>query len=139
MTVKVRIIEYRILCLLLIYMPFHLYICELLIKKTNIDNILRDVLILFLFILSLKKKRYTRQSFIVGVGIATIAAYAILSYLIYSYPGTFNIARTYIVPILIFYAVSKMDFSLNEIKSIHHIICIESALIALYGFFQAFF
>lgn len=138
MKINLKNFEYKLLCLLLIYIPFHYYICELFLRGTNIDNVIRDVVIGILLIISLRKKIKLKHGFVVGLGICILCLYAFFSYLFYSYPGTFNILRTYVIPIFIFYVSAKIELSEMQFVTIHRIIYFGLAIIAVYGFFQAF-
>ena len=46
---KIYKIQYNLLLILMLYMPLHYYLCELLFSQSEIDNILRDVVIIVMF------------------------------------------------------------------------------------------
>lgn len=138
MKIKLRNFEHKLLYLLLMYMPLHYYICEVFLKRMNIDNIFRDIVIIFLFVLSLRKNIKIKNSAIIGFGIIIMVIFSIISIVFLSLPGTFNILRTYIVPMLIFFVVSKMNIFENEFIKINRIVYIGVAIIGVYGFVQAF-
>ena len=48
--------EFLILKLLILYMPLHYIICEIILNMTSIDNILRDIVIILLFIMHVYRK-----------------------------------------------------------------------------------
>lgn len=131
---------FTILCLLLLYMPLHYYICELLLKRFKFDNILRDIVIILLLLLTLLQTRFKIHS--IGLWVLfnciIMASFALFSILFFKYPGTFNILRTYLIPCLIFFCCSKIELDKKKLLKIHQIVIIELSLVAIYGFFQAF-
>ena len=93
---------YECLCLLLLYMPFHYYICECMIKGTKIDNSLKDIIIFTLFIFTLLKSKFKvrKHDIIVMINCLIVLLFAICSLIMHNYPGTINIIRTYVIPSL---------------------------------------
>lgn len=122
MKIGLKEFDYKMLCLLLIYMLFHYYICELLLKETSIDNLVRDVVIGILFLSSLRIKRGVRHGLIVGLGIVIMCINATFSYILNSYPGTFNILRTYTVLVFVFYVAAKIDLKEEWFVALHRFI-----------------
>lgn len=131
---------YECLCLLILYMPFHYYICECLIKGTKIDNCLRDIIIITLLIVTLLigKFKVGKHDIIVITNCLVVFLFAICSLIIHNYPGTINILRTYLIPQLIFVICSRLKINEKQYSYINKIIVVELALIAIYGVFQAF-
>ena len=138
MKIKLKEVDYKIVCLLLAYMPFHYYICEILISGTSIDNIFRDIVLIMLFVGCLHKNRRIRHGYVVGAGIFIMFLFALVSYVLNSYPGTFNILRTYTVPILIFYVAATLKLNEAKFSKLHRIVYFSLAVVGIYGFFQAF-
>ncbi len=95
---------YIMMCLLILIMPLHYYICELFIKSTSIDNLFRDALIIILLVLYVRKSglRIKKIGILIFINCAILVMYALISYLLWNYNSTFNILRTYIVPMLFF-------------------------------------
>lgn len=140
MKLKIRIDDYRVLCTLLFYIPLHFYICELLMPNVKIDNLIRDVVIL-LFALRYFCKNLKQSSIGVWItcGCLILIIYALFSALVFKYGGALNALRTYLVPMLIFYVTSNIRLQSYEFEKIHRLFYMELAVIAVYGFFQAFF
>lgn len=134
-------IEYTLLCLLVVYMPFHYWICELFISNTSIDNILRDILILILLFLSFRRAhaKLTKRVSELLINVVILILFAVVSYMIFSYPNTFNILRTYVLPILFGIACTQIRISKEQIKRLLKIFVIELSIIGIWGFIQAFF
>lgn len=136
-------VEHKILYALLLYMPFHYYICELLLPQTSVDNALRDVTIMLLLACSIAKNglkvKVDATDMSVAVSMFVLIIFSVFSFLLNNYPATFNILRTYIIPMMIYFVTSRMEWSKNEINKIFVLIMIELAAIGTYGFFQAFF
>lgn len=134
--------QYKILFLLLLYMPFHYYICELLLKNWSFDNVLRDIVIISLLILCIKNndgKIYLDNiSKIIFANIFILLIFAIFSYAINDYSGIFNIFRTYVIPMLIFFPCSMIKFNAESYKNMNKALIIEMIIIGIYGVFQAF-
>ncbi len=126
---------------LIIYMPFHYYICELFLKGTSFDNLARDIFILILFILvSIQYGlRLNKIGMIVAFNAVVLVLFALVSAIYYSYPGTFNVLRTYLIPLCMYFICSRIALNEAQLKTIHKLIIVELAIIATYGFFQAFF
>lgn len=131
---------YECLCLLLLYMPFHYYICECMIKGTKIDNSLKDIIIFTLFIFTLLKSKFKvrKHDIIVMINCLIVLLFAICSLIMHNYPGTINIIRTYVIPQLIFIICSQLKINDKQYSYINKIVVVELSLIAIYGVFQAF-
>lgn len=131
---------YKCLCMLLLYMPLHYYICECLFSSTKVDNVLRDIVIVVLFVITLYKTgmKIGKHDLIVIINCFIMMIFAVCSILRYNFPGTVNILRTYLVPQLTFIIASRMKVSEEQYRNINKIVVGELALIAIYGAFQAF-
>lgn len=134
-------ITYRLLCILVLFMPLHYYICELFLKGTSVDNLFRDFLIIVLFMMAAFDRGIIRTNKI-GMLILTnciiLIIYALVSYFIWGYQGTFNILRTYLLPIMIFFICYTYKFKIEEFKKLQKMMMIEMVIIGIYGVFQAF-
>ena len=141
LVLKKRDMAYSLFLVLLMYMPFHYYICELLLPMISVDNLLRDVIIVVLFIriVATLKIRINYMWGFVTLNILILTVSALLSYAMYAYQGTFNILRTYVIPSLMFFICANLKLDKKRLANIHNIICVELALLAIYGFIQAFF
>ena len=131
---------YECLCIVVLYMPWHYYICECLLSNTKIDNVLRDIVIVIMFVVMLYKTEFRigKYDLIIIANCFVMTAFAVVSILGNNFPGTANILRTYLVPQLIFFIASRLKINEEQYRSINKIVVIELALIAIYGVFQAF-
>lgn len=128
---------YKILYLLILLMPLHYYFSEILLKHSSVDNLWRDGLILgACVLLSTKKTKSKFMGRIILFNLFIIVIYASFSI---SEVNTFNIARTYIVPSLMYFIASKIEFDSIQLQKILKMIIYVGVGIALYGFVQAFF
>lgn len=140
MRLRLSVSQNKLLYFLILYMPFHYYLCELLIKETSLDNIIRDIIVIFLFVNAMKKKfTINKSEKIVAINCVVILIFALLSYVMNHYDRTFNILRTYLVPMLIYFVVNRINLNEKQFVSIHHSLAILIAIVGIYGFFQAFF
>jgi hypothetical protein len=139
--VSLNRLEYNLLYGLLIYMPLHYFICEVLLRQIKFDNIIRDIIILILFFITLihNNGKIKKTSIMIACNCIIIILFAITSWICKGYPETLNIMRTYIVPMLIYFTCSHIVINQKQLKKMHNMIAIELAIIGFYGFFQAFF
>ena len=133
-------IKYRILILLLLYMPFHFYISEIFLSFTQVDNLMRDIVIIVLFLVALIKGfKVTKVGALILFNCAVLVIFAALSILSTRNLSILNVLRTYLVPTLIYFVVTNITLTKKQIEFIHKLVVVELAIIAIYGFFQAFF
>lgn len=136
-----RRLTYKLLYVLVLFMPFHYYICELFIKGTSVDNLFRDILILSLFVFVVIRKgsiQTNKVGMLIVINSLILIVYASVSYLAWHYHGTFNVLRTYVVPMLIYFICASYKFTGAEFGKLQKMLVIEMAVIGLYGTFQAF-
>lgn len=122
-------------------MPFHYYVCVLLIKNTEIDNLWRDVLIIFMLLICMMENNGSmkKNGIYIATSILVILLFAIGSSLLNGYQGIWNICRTYTIPLLVYYAASSVSITRGNLtKLLRYLIYILTG-IGVYGFFQAFF
>lgn len=131
---------YECLCIVVLYMPWHYYICECLLSNTKIDNMLRDIVIVIMFVVTLYKTKFRigKHDLIIIANCFVMTAFAVFSILKNNFPGTVNILRTYLIPQLTFIIASRLKIREEQYRNINKIVVIELALIAIYGVFQAF-
>lgn len=131
---------YDCLCLLLLLLPLHYYICECFLSKTKFDNVLRDFVIVILFLIALYKSRIKlgKHDLLVLANCFVMIIFAICSILKNSFPGTANILRTYLIPQLMFIIASHLKINEKQYRNINRIVVVGLSLIAIYGVFQAF-
>lgn len=134
--------EFKILQVLCILMPLHQYVCVLLLKNTQIDNLWRDALILIAVLCIFLKKglscRFDKNGFLIASLVIVFACFAAVSYLTAGYPATFNVVRTYTVPMLVYFIVINSNADSRQWHKLINIIIIEFAIEGYYCFIQAF-
>lgn len=132
---------YWSLVALILYMPFHYYLCELLISFTNIDNIVRDGVILFLTALVFfKRESFTKlQCILVTASGIMLAGLGLTSAILNRCFPILNILRTYLIPLLIFFVSRSVSMTKERFSRLNLFLFAELAIVAIYGFFQAFF
>lgn len=126
---------------LVLYMPFHLYLCELLISFTQLDNILRDGVIMLLFALvafSLDTYR-SPLSISVAVSALLLAGMGVISAFYHKQMPILNVLRTYLVPMLIFFVARQAKMDTGRFQRLTRFFVVELAIVGIYGYFQAFF
>lgn len=126
---------------LVLYMPLHYYLCELLLSGTNWDNIARDaVIFLLVAMVFFRRSTFTGlQSVLVLAGAALIAVLGIVSTVCNQVMPILNIMRTYLVPMLIFFVSKSVSLTRERFARLNLFLITELAVVALYGFIQAFF
>lgn len=136
--IKKKYIDYIMVKVLIILMPIHNMVFDILILG-EIDNIWRDVLLLigigfaaFEHISNFKLGKYGK---IIAFGWIVILLYTLFSERLML---SLNLARTYIVPALVYFILINSSFNLAEIEKIENIFVLEAALIAVWGIYQAF-
>ncbi len=126
---------------LIVYMPFHFFICELLLRGTSLDNIVRDFVIIALAMLCLFARDNSAKPLRISMGISmgTLLVCGVATYLVYRVFPMLNILRTYLVPMLVFYIARSVEFDGQRFYRLNRLLVAELAIIGVYGYFQAFF
>lgn len=126
---------------LILYMPLHYYLCELLLRGTGLDNILRDVLIIAMLALVFFTKgiSFKPVSALVTISCVVLTILGVLSAALNRMFPILNVLRTYLVPMLIFYVCADVQMDEKRFSRLHKVLIGELAVIAVYGFVQAFF
>lgn len=140
MKIKINKIPYYILFALTLYMPFHYWICELLIRNTSLDNIMRDILIvLMLLMVALSSKIYrSRETSLIVFNCVILTVFAFVSFAIKSYPNTFNILRNYLMPMIVCLSCMNMNIIMRDLRILMKCFIVELGIIGIYGIIQAF-
>lgn len=134
-------IIYILISALFIFMPLHYYICELFLSGTRIDNLLRDIVIILLFIIIFRKGkiRINTVGKIIIANILLMTVLAIISIAGYgNTSGKLNILRTYLVPCLMFFICCNYKFTETQFYKIQKYIVTGHAVIGIYGAFASF-
>lgn len=136
---KIRI-EYYLIMFLVLFMPFHYWICELMLSGTSIDNLTRDIVIIILAVLVFKRKiPINKYSRILYINILALISISVISYFALGMSSTFNSMRTYLMPMLFGLICSRIRIDEKDFIKLHRALFIELAVIGIFGFVQAFF
>lgn len=129
------------LAALILYMPLHYYLCELLISGTNLDNVARDAVILMLCALVFFRKECFSSllSIFVLVSCGVLTCFGVVSAVLNRSFPVLNILRTYLVPMLMFFICRSIRITKERFERLNLFLMIELAIVAFYGFIQAFF
>lgn len=137
MKIKLNDLKFYAFLLLLILMPFHYVLFSIIFDSISLLSLWRDFLILLLMFTTLGKNMTVKNDTLTKTIFVIIGI--IIIYLIFNLSGnTLNLARTYIVPILIYFYTSTMKISGKNLDIILKILLIVGAIEAIYGIFQAF-
>ena len=131
-------INYFLLCFVIVFVPLHYFVCEILLSGSKIDNLFRDLVIISLF-LSVTKLRFKKKDILMLLSAAILISSALISYFVFHYPGTLNVLKTYLMPILFYFVCSTFHFTKKKYIKLLRILIVEMAIIGIVGFFQAFF
>lgn len=136
--IKYEKMEFLIIKFLILYMPLHYMICEILLKNYSFDNILRDIIIISLFIMHIYKKGIKVNSigliiFIIMIIMTFFMLFSVLQGNLYS----INIYRTYTVPALLYFIIKDIRPNKIEINKLIQTSITEMSLIAIWGIFQS--
>lgn len=136
MKIKVKQIYFYLFLILLILMPLHYVLFSLILGELKLLSLWRDGLIALLFLYGFQRKafRIGRYERWILIAIDIIMLYAIF----FLDTVSLNMARTYIMPMLIFFYVKNERFSLKESRQIVKVIWMMAVIESVYGIYQAF-
>lgn len=127
-----------IIVILIILMPLHNMIFDLIIPG-NVDNLWRDIFlisgILLLIATHHGKFKVGRYGTIISLIWVMILSYSLISDRL---ALALNLARTYLLPTLIYFIIINQVFSSKFIVKLENIFIYEAAVLAVWGIFQAF-
>lgn len=129
-----------IMCLLFL-VPFHYYLCELILNSSRLDNLLRDAIIIVLFFITYRNMRISTDKIGRYIILADVACFFFLFLSIITSgqaSGKINIFRTYCIPSLAYFIFQKISFSSRELKKILSGYVILMAIISVYGVVASF-
>lgn len=133
---KNKLVYYFIL-LIVLFVPLHYFLCEIVLSGSKIDNLFRDVVVVLLFIL-VTRLRFKKKDIWVLIACLILLLFGILSFTINRYPGTLNVLKTYVVPMLFYFVCSIYKFTKQEYDKLLRCMIVELACLGIIGFFQAF-
>lgn len=128
-------IGYTLFLILLVLMPMHTLIFSRILASIKILSLWRDLAIVVLVILAIKGKL---KNNILDISILLVVLFIITYTLISGRLSSLNTARTYCVPIAIYFYTRNRRFSDHEIDKILKTLMITAAVIAVWGISQAF-
>jgi len=121
--------------ILITFMPLHNLVFSKILGDIKILSLWRDAIILYLFVFSTKMKiRKNAMEIGIAISMAVILLFAVASGSVSSY----NIARTYCIPLLIFFYTSRKKFLAREFDAIVKIMVIIAIGVSIWGLVQAF-
>ncbi len=126
---------YRLLLFVVAMMPFHFVICELFLSGWSFDNVWRDALILILFLVSIANIKINATGFII-LGIAGITL--CLSLLSPDVTFAFNIARTYVIPCMVYFPAMAFCKDRRCLIGVCKLIAATGAIISVWGIVEVF-
>lgn len=128
----------KIIIIFIVLMPLHSLLFDTIIVG-KFDNMWRDFLLLIsiIFVLYAKngKIKIGRYG---GIIIFVSVWILIFTFLSDRFGFALNLARTYIIPMLIYFFVININFSEASLKKIENIFVCMGCVLAVYGIFQAF-
>ena len=128
-------IDFALLIILLILMPMHTLIFARMLANYKFFNLWRDFIIIFLASFSINGRiKNNIFDFSLLLSIVFIIFYSFCS----GRMAALNVARTYCVPILIFFYTRNRKFSYKEYGTIIRTLMYTATIIAVWGLFQAF-
>ena len=121
--------------ILIAFMPLHNLVFSKILGNFKILSLWRDIIIVYLFAFSTRMKiRKNAMEIGIVVSIGVILFFTMTS----GSAASYNIARTYCIPLLIFFYTSRKDFSKKEFDAIVKIMLIIACIISIWGLVQAF-
>lgn len=121
--------------ILIALMPLHNLLFSKILGGIKVLSLWREVIILYLFVCATKmkiKNNLMEMGLLFSIGL-------ILIFAVFSGSGaSFNIARTYCMPLLIFFYTRRKDFSSRELDAITKVMLIIAVAISIWGLVQAF-
>lgn len=134
---KMSLIE-KMIVILVIFMPTHRMLFDAIIPG-NIDNLWRDILILLSLVLALLRTHgrlnIGQYGSVIILAIAICMLYTIVSDRFFM---SLNLARTYIVPMLIYFVMINIKTNDGFLERLERIFVYEGVLLSIFGIFQAF-
>ncbi len=135
---SVRRLQVKLLNLLIILLPYHYLIFGVLFAELPGMKLWRDAVIILIWALEIikNKKVYIDKWELIDIlfGILTIVYIFFAPYL----NQAFNMARVYLIPMLLFHSVRKMELQTHEITNILKKIYNNTIILCLYGIIQAY-
>lgn len=134
-TVKLRQLCFNLFLLLLIFMPLHYVLFSLILGDMKAISLWRDIIIIILMLYSIRNKkiglRFYERNILLAIVIIVIYCITALS------SHSINVARIYIMPMLIYFYICNEHFTKKEINKILNIIWIMGVAESVYGLYQA--
>ncbi|MCI8352321.1 MAG: hypothetical protein HFJ58_01670 [Clostridia bacterium] len=134
---KISLVEISII-LLVVFVPMHKMLFDIIIKG-NLDNLWRDILLIVCFVglifVNNKKIRLGRYGISIALMWGVVLIYTVTSDRV---DMAFNLARTYLIPTLIYFIIINSNISQERLKKIEDIFILVATALSIFGMFQAF-
>lgn len=134
---KISLIEISII-LLIIFVPMHKMLFDIIIKG-NLDNLWRDALLIVSFVglifVRNKKIKLGRYGLSIILMWGVVLIYTVISDRMNI---AFNLARTYLIPTLIYFIIINSNISQESLKKMEDIFILVATALSIFGIFQAF-
>lgn len=135
---SIRKIQVNLLEVLILLMPYHYILFAVLFKNISIFKLWRDIIMILIIILGLVKSKRIRydSSLIIDFLFVLWNIFYIVTA-----PDKFkaiNIARVYLIPILLFHGIKNLYLSKHEIQKIGIKVMYNTIIICAYGLMQAY-
>lgn len=133
-----RKLQVKLLELLIIFIPYHYLIFGVLLSDIPIVKLWRDLVIILICLLGVSKKEIGKIDkyiffhmifIIIGVFYVFVSPYK---------EQAMNIFRVYVLPLILFDTVRRMDITAQEFKIIFKKIYINTIILCVYGIIQAY-
>ncbi len=128
-------LKFTLFLILLVFMPMHTLVFSYLLGSVKVLSLWRDIIILILVIMSIDHR--IKKSFL-DMSIIVIIAFILFYSIVSGEVSSLNIARTYIMPMLIYFYTRSGAFTDKELHMIVTACMITATLISIWGVIQAF-
>ena len=129
---------FSLICLEVLFVPLYYFICEILLSGSQVDNSIRDIVILILIALT-AKSRLKKNDLPICLSCTILMLFGLGSFILFSYPGTLNVLRSYLMPMVFYFVCRNYNFSEREYIILQRLIILELAVVGILGLYQAFF
>ena len=124
------------LCGLLLLMPFHYFICEVVLSNSSIDNLWRDVVIVCCSLPVIASCRHSRISMLILLISGMVIVFSLTGN---SLSNSLNMARIYFVPMLVYYLVIGAQMNSVQREKLYRVILYSGLVAAIFGIIQVAF
>ena len=134
---SVRKCQISLIKILVLLLPYHYLIFAVLLQNYPVLKLWRDLIMMIIIVLGMCSQKIILDlcSLIDGIFIVLTIVLIIVS----PVPNqAINIARVYIIPLLMFHTVKKMNYKNSEISELLSLVFGNTIILSFYGIFQAY-